>query len=173
MTLAAGTLAAGQSQPPVPQLPAQPPGAPGQTPAGQAAAPPPPAVPASRKLTSDAGIVFSSIKPDKTADFEAIMARVKEGLAKSSDAKRKQMAHGWRVFKGLETGPGGSVVYVWIIDPPVKDVEYTVTDILREAFPNEAQDLWAKYQACFVSGQVMLNLQLTTNMSPTATTPPK
>ena len=168
MTLAAGTLAAGQSQPPVPQVPTPPPGAP-QAPAGQAATPAPPAVPASRKFTSDAGIVFSNIKPDKTADFEAIMARVKEGLNKSSDAKRKQMAHTWRVFKGLEAGPGGNVVYVWIVDPPVKDVEYTVTDILREAFPNEAQDLWAKYVACFATGQTMLNLQLTTNMSPTAT----
>jgi hypothetical protein len=111
--------------------------------------------------------MFSVIKPDKTADFEAIMARVKEGLSKSEDPKRKQQALGWRVFKGLETGPGGNVVYVWILDPPVKDADYTITDILREAFPSEAQDLWAKYTACFVSGQTMLNLQLTTNMSPT------
>ena len=178
ITLAAGSLAAGDSQPPVSQLP-QPPGAPktpagqtpaGQTPAGQAATPAP-AVPASRKFTSDAGVVFSTIKADKTADFEAVMARVKEGLSKSSDAKRKQMALSWRVYKGIEPGPGGSVVYVWFIDPPIKDVEYTVTDILRESFPNEAQDLWAKYVACFVSGQTMLNLQLTTNMSPTAGQP--
>jgi hypothetical protein len=116
--------------------------------------------------------VFSIIKADKTADFEAVMAKVKEGLAKSSDAKRKQMALSWRVFKGLEAAPGGAVVYVWILDPPVKDVEYTVTDILREAFPNEAQDLWAKYSACFVSGQTMLNLELKLNMSPNAG-PPK
>lgn len=100
------------------------------------------------------------------------MARVKEGLSKSADAKRKQMAIGWRVFKGLEAGPGGNVVYVWIIDPPVKDVDYTVTEILKEAFPNEAQDLWAKYTACFVSGQTMLNLELKANMSPNAG-PPK
>jgi len=161
--------AAPATQPPVGQLPPagqQPPAAPGQP------ASPPPAVPSSRKFTADAGIVFSVIKPDKTADFEAIMARVKEGLAKSQDPKRKQMALSWRVFKGLEAGPAGNVVYVWVLDPPVKDVEYTVTDILKEAFPNEAQDLWAKYTACFVSGQTMLNLQLTTNMSPNAG-PPK
>jgi hypothetical protein len=157
-------------QPPVAQPPAgQPPA--GQPPAvpGQPATPPPPAVPASRRFTSDAGVIFSVIKPEKTADFEAIMMRVKEGLAKSTDAKRKQMALSWRVFKGLEPAAGGNVVYVWFLDPPVKDVEYTVTDILREAFPNEAQDLWSKYVACFVSGQTMLNLQQTTNMSPTAT----
>ena len=53
----------------------------------------------------------------------------------------------------------------------MKDADYTVTAILTEAFPNEAQDLWAKYTACFVSGQTMLNLKLTTNMSPTAGIP--
>jgi hypothetical protein len=148
---------------PAPQVPALPAPAPGQA----AATPPQPAVPASRRFTSDAGVMFSVIKPDKTADFEAVMARVKEGLGKSEDPKRKQQALGWRVFKGFETGPGGNVVYVWILDPPVKDADYTITDILREAFPSEAQDLWAKYTACFVSGQTMLNLQLTTNMSPT------
>jgi hypothetical protein len=162
-SLAAGSPAAGQTPQ---QPPAQAPAAAGQ------AAPPPPAVPASRRFTSDAGVVFSVIKTDKTADFEAIMARVKEGLSKSGDAKRKQMATGWRVFKGLEAGPGGNVVYVWIIDPPVKDIDYTVTEILKEAFPNDAQDLWAKYTACFVSGQTMLNLELRTNMSPNAG-PPK
>ena len=162
LALAAGTPAAAQA--PTAQPPAQPPVAPvaGQTPAG----PPPPAVPASRKFTSDAGMMFSVIRPDKTADFEAVMGRVKEGLAKSDDAKRKQQALSWVLYKGLESGLGGNIVYVWFINPPVKDVEYTVTDILREAFPNEAQDLWAKYQACFVSGQTMLNLQQVLSMSP-------
>ena len=111
--------------------------------------------------------MFSVIKPDKTADFEAVMTRVKDALSRSDDPKRKQQALSWRVFKGVEPGPGGNVVYMWILDPPVKDADYTVTEILREAFPAEAQDLWAKYSAAFVSGQTMLNLQLMTNMSPT------
>ena len=170
--LAAGSPAAAQRpvsqlppQPP-PQTPAQPPPAPGQ-PAAQT-----PAVPTTRRFTSDAGVIFSVIKADKTADFEAIMGRVKEALSKSSDAKRKQMALNWRVFKAVEPAPGGNIVYVWLLDPPVKDVDYTVTEILKEAFPNEAQDLWAKYVACFVSGQTMLNLELKLNMNPNAG-PPK
>ena len=114
--------------------------------------------------------MFSVIKPDKTADFEAVMARVKEGLAKSDDPKRKQQALSWRVFKGLEAGPGGNIVYIFFFDPAVKTTDYTITQILTEGFPNEAQDLWAKFQACFVTGQTMLNLQQTINMSPTAST---
>ena len=116
-------------------------------------------------------MIFNIIKPDKVADFESVMARVKEALGKSQDPKRKQQALSWRVFKGVEAGPGGNVVYVFFMDPAVKDQDYTVSQILAEAFPNEVQDLWAKYTQAFVSGQTMLNLQQTTNMSPTAGVP--
>jgi glucose/arabinose dehydrogenase len=152
-----------------PQTPAQPPAttpAAGQTPATTTTTGPAPAVPASRKFTSDAGMVFSVIKADKTADFEAVMARVKEALGKSDKPERKQQALSWLLYKGLETPGGTNVLYVWYLNPPVKDAEYSVTDILREAFPNEAQDLWAKYTACFVSGQTMLNLSQVLSMSP-------
>ena len=121
-----------------------PPQQPPQQPTGTAVAQPPAAapaaVPASRKFTADNGIIFSVIKPDKTADFEMVMGRVKEALAKSTDAKRKQQALSWRVFKGIEAGPGGNIVYIWFLDPAVKDVEYTVTDILREGFPHTAAE---------------------------------
>jgi hypothetical protein len=161
---------AGQSTPPA-QPPAGTTAAPGAP--GQPATPPPPAVPASRKFTSDGGMIINVIKPDKTADFEAVMARVKEALAKSENPKRKQMAISWRVFKGLESGPGGNIVYIFWFDPPVKDEDYQITSILGDAFPNELQDLWAKFTQCFVSGQTMLNLQQVVNMSPNATAVPK
>jgi hypothetical protein len=179
--LAAAPAVAGQS--PAPQSQTRPPAGqsppPVQPPPGAAAAPgqptppPPPAVPASRKFTSDAGIIFNVIKPDKTADFEAVMAKVREALAKSDNPKRKQMALSWRVFKGLEAGTGGNFVYVFWFDPPVKDEDYQITTILGDAFPNELQDLWAKFTACFVNGQTMLNLQQVVNMSPNAVAVPK
>ena len=162
---AAAPQAPPASKPPT-QTPAQTPATPaaGQTPATTTG--PAPAVPASRKFTSDAGLMFSVIKADKTADFEAVMARVKEALNKSDKPERKQQALSWVLYKGLETPGGTNVLYVWLLNPPVKDTEYSVTDILREAFPNEAQDLWAKYIACFVQGQNMLNLQQVLSMSP-------
>jgi hypothetical protein len=178
--LAAVTAAASQSNN-TPQSPTRPPAGQGTTPAQPPAgttpqtpgaqtptAPPPPAVPASRKFTSDGGMIMNVIKPDKTADFELVMGRVKEALAKSDNPKRKQMALSWRVFKGLEAGPGGNYVYIFWFDPPVKDEDYQITTILGEAFPNELQDLWSKFTQCFVSGQTMLNLQQVVNMSPNA-----
>jgi hypothetical protein len=162
-----------RAQAPVQQLPAtaqQPPapGAPGATPQAPGT-PPPPAVPASRKFTGDGGMIFNVIKPDKTADFEAVMAKVKEALAKSDKANRKQMALSWRVFKGAEAGLGGNVVYIFWFDPPVKDEDYSITQILADGFPNEAQDLWAKFVGCFAGNQTMLNLSQVVNMSPNAT----
>ena len=114
-------------------------------------------------------MIFNIIKPDKAADFEAVMAKVKEALAKSDKPGRKQMALSWRVFKGAEAGLGGNIVYVFWFDPPVKDEDYSITQILSEGFPNDAQDLWSKFVSCFASGQTMLNLSQVVNMSPNAT----
>jgi pyruvate/2-oxoglutarate dehydrogenase complex dihydrolipoamide acyltransferase (E2) component len=175
VALAAGTSAAAQST--TPQTPPKPtaPTPSTQTPATQTPAPaqvptaPMPAVPASRMFTAESGVMFSLILPTKTADFEAVLARVKEALTKSQDPKRKQQALGWRVLKGVEPGPGGNIVYMWLFEPAVKDVEYSITSILTEAFPNEAQDLWAKYTACFAAPQSMLNLSQVLTMGPAGT----
>ena len=169
--LAAATPAAAQSPAAAPQAPAAAQQAPAATP--QTPATPPPAVPASRKFSADGGMIFNVIKPDKGPDFEAVMAKVKEALNKSDNPKRKQMALSWRVFKGVESGLGGNLVYIFWFDPPVKDEDYSITQILTEGFPNEAQDLWSKFTACFVQGQTMLNLAQVINMSPNATAAPK
>lgn len=164
---------------PKPQPPATTPGTtpapttPSQPPAPAAGAAQTTSVPAARRFTGDVGAMFSLIKPDKTADFDAVMLRVKEALGKSQDPKRKAQAEGWTVYKAAEPGPGGAVLYVWLFNPAIKDADYTISAILAEAFPNEVQDLWAKYTQCFVSGQTMINLTLTTNMSPTAPVVPK
>jgi hypothetical protein len=121
---------------------------------------------------SDAGVIFNVIRPDKVTDFEYVLGRVKEALNKSSDPKRKQMALGWRVFKGVET-MSGNLIYVFFFDPPVKDEDYQMTVILGEAFPNELQDLWARYQGSFASPQSMLSLNQVLHMSPNVTTTPK
>lgn len=154
--------------PPSGQPPATPPS--GQPPAQQPAAQTP-----GRTFSSDAGMLFNMIKPDKTADFEAIVARVKEALAKSPNPVRKQQAAGWKVFKSVEPGmplPDGTraVLYIFYIDPAVKDADYTITKILAEAFPSEVQDLYNKLVSCYPQqgGQSIVNLQLVGTMTPTA-----
>ena len=123
------------------------------------------AAPTARLFASDAGMVLNFIKTDKTADFEMVIAKLKEGLAKSESPMRKQQAQSWRVFKAAEGGPNGSILYVSVIDPVVKGGDYSVVQILNEEFPMEVRALYMTYSDAFVS-QNLINLTLLADMKP-------
>jgi len=131
-----------------------------QTPPAQAAQ----AAPAPRVFASDAGLVLNFIKPDKTADFEAVMTKLKEALQKSAKPERKQQAASWKVFKSPEPAQGGNVLYVFMIDPSVKGADYTVSTILAEAFPADVQALFKQYADAYASGQNFVNLQVVSDL---------
>ncbi len=150
--IALGLLAV-QAAPPTSAQPpntAQPP-----APAQQAVA-----APAPRVFASDYGLVLNFIKPDKTKDFEASIGKLKEALQKSPKPERKEQAASWRVFKAVEAATAGNVLYVFVLDPPVKGADYTVSTILAEAFPNEAQVLYKQYADSYGAGQNIVNLKL-------------
>jgi pyruvate/2-oxoglutarate dehydrogenase complex dihydrolipoamide acyltransferase (E2) component len=120
--------------------------------------------PNARVFASDAGMVLNFVKPDKTADFEAIVAKVREALQKSDKQERKQQAAGWKVFRALEPGANGSVLYVFEIDPAVKGADYTVSNILAEAFPKDVQALYKQYAEAYSTGQNFVNLTLVSSL---------
>src|SRR3954470_23373655 len=139
------------------QAPAQ-----GQAPAGQAPAQAQ-AAPTKRVFASDAGMVLNFIKPDKTADFEMVMTKLKEALQKSEKPERKQQAATWKVFKSPEPA-GANVLYVFVIDPAVKDADYTVSNILAEAYPPaELNTIYKQYADSYAQGQNIINLNLVMN----------
>ena len=135
------------------------PAAPAQAAPAQAAPPP-----QARVFTGDAGIMFNVIKADKTADFEMVIGKLKEAMAKSENPVRKQQAAGWRVYKQAEALPNGNVLYVFLIDPPVKDADYTVSRILAEVFPVEVQELFKVYSGAFAGGVNLANYTLVNDL---------
>ena len=129
-------------------------------PAQQAQAPKSPYV-----FASDAAAVLNFVKADKTADFEMVMAKLKEALAKSEKPDRKQQAAGWKIYKAAEGGPNGSVIYLATMEPAVKGVDYSVALVLSEAFPTEVQALYKTYSDCFGQpAQNILNLTLVNDL---------
>jgi hypothetical protein len=120
-----------------------------QAPAAQAAASP-------FVFNSDAGVVLYFIKPDKTEDFEMVIGKLKEALAKSDNPIRKQQAAGWKYFKSPDMGPNGLVIYVSVMDPVAKGSDYSVGQALVDGFGAEGQDLYKKYSETF--GMPSLNL---------------
>ena len=115
-------------------------------------------------LNGDAAIVTVLIKPDKTADFELVLGRLKEALAKSENTKRKEQAAGWRIFKSAQMAQGNAV-YVMRIDPVIKGEEYDITRLIAEAFPVEVQDLFVKYKDAF-AGRGVTELTPLISMAP-------
>lgn len=123
------------------------------------------AAPTTRVFAHDGGLVLNFIKPDKTADFDAVIAKLKEALAKSEKPERKEQAKTWKVFKSPDPAAGGNVLYVFIIDPPVKGADYTVSNILAEAFPPaEVNELYKQYAGAYAQGQNFVNLQLVSDL---------
>jgi hypothetical protein len=132
---------------------------PAQPPAAAAAAP------TVRTFAGDGGMVLNFVKPDKTADFEAVIAKLKEALAKSEKPERKEQAKSWKVFKSPDPAAGGNALYVFIIDPTIKGADYTVSNILAEAFPPaEVNELYKQYAAAYASGQNFVNLTLVSDL---------
>ena len=94
-----------------------------------------PAAPANPFLfMSDGAMVINYVKPDKTADFEMVMNKVKEALAKSEKPERKAQTEGWNIFKTDLMGPGGAVTYFALVQPVIKGNDYNMRTILTEAF---------------------------------------
>lgn len=105
----------------------------------RAASPPqsPPAVvlPAPWVVSGDTGLLFVSVKPTLTAEFEAGIAALKDVLTTSPRVDRQRQRAGWRVYKQVEPW-GGGVVYLFLVQPAVPGVDYSVASILAEGRPD-------------------------------------
>jgi len=118
-----------------------------------------------RVFGSNTGVVLNFIKADKTADFEAVVAKLKEALQSSPNATRKEQAASWKVYKSPDPGPAGSVLYIFIIDPVVKGADYAVSTILAEGFSgDEFSALVKKYTEAYSTGQNFVNLSLVSEL---------
>jgi hypothetical protein len=125
-------------------------------------APPAQAAPVAnaRLFPNDGGMVLNFIKPDKVADFEEVMTKLKEALMKSDKPERKEQAMGWKIFKSPDPA-GANVLYVFVIDPSVKTADYQISNIIAEAFPGaEANVILKKYVDAYAQGMNIINLSL-------------
>lgn len=130
-----------------------------QQPAAAQPAPAAPKVP----FTTPAGILLVQIKPDKTADFEEMVGKLKAGFAKTQDATLKQQAAGFKVYKSAEPF-GANALYVVQIEPTVPSSEYELFNMLLRTMTPEEQraegvaDMWKRYADAFAAGLSKLSL---------------
>ena len=87
-------------------------------------------------------------------------------MAKSEKPERREQAKSWRIYKSPDPAAGGAILYVFFNDPAVKGADYTVTNILGEAFPpEEVTELTKKYVESYAPGQNFVNLSLVSDLA--------
>lgn len=142
-------------QPPTQQPPTEP--------ATQQPAAPATAKPPTLAFTTEAGLLLIQIKKDQTAAFEELITRLKAGVAKTTDEGVKKQMAGFKIYKSSED-MAGNALYVAVIDPAVKDVEYELFAVLQKVLtPDELRDaaiieMSKKAAAAFAQGYNKLNL---------------
>ena len=90
------------------------------------------AAPQKTTYTGETVIAAYAVNPGKDADYEKVMATLKDALAKSTKPEAKQQLAGWKVIKNSTAQPDGSSLYIHVISPVVKDADYSITNIVYE-----------------------------------------
>lgn len=127
----------------------------------------PAATPQAMMLTGDVALWTMAIKADKTADFEGVMTKLREGLTKSAKPERRQQAAGWRVVKVPTPMPDGTIAYVHVINPVVGGADYTIMQILYDEFPDERQALYEQYRGAFAKNLSLAQGPIAVDMTKT------
>ena len=117
-------------------------------------------------LSGDLALWTVAINADKTADFEKVLARVRDALQKSEKPERKQQAAGWRVVKVDKPLPDGTIAYIHVITP-VASADYTLLKAIYEEFPSESQPTYEMYRAAFAKNLALASGSVVMDMSKT------
>lgn len=113
------------------------------------------------------GIIVNLVNSANTADFERVMKAYGDTLDGSSNAQRKQMGAGFKLYKAAEMGPNNSAIYYSIFDPAVPGGNYQHITVLAEEFGggppgngDEVRALYTQYTGALAPGGSALNLTL-------------
>jgi len=90
-------------------------------------------------FTGDIVVMAFAINPDKTADYEKVIGSLKEALSKSEAPEAKEQLAGWKIIKNAMPNPDGSIVYIHIISPVVKNADYSIMNNIYAAVKDPAE----------------------------------
>jgi hypothetical protein len=117
--------------------------------AGQPATQPAAQEPPKTIYTGDMVIAAYAVNSDKIADYDQVIATLKDSLSKSMRPEAKQQLAGWKIMKNSAPQPDGSALYVHIISPVVPDADYSITNLVYEVVtdPMERLNFYNTYRA--------------------------
>jgi hypothetical protein len=110
------------------------------------------AAPQKYTLDGDLALWSVAIRPDKTGEYEKILAKVKEVLSKSEAPEAKKQLAGWKVMRGSKPMPDGNIIFTHVINP-VPGADYNILQVLYASItdPMEQRTLYDMYKAAFAA----------------------
>lgn len=118
-------------------------------------------------FTGDVVIWAFNVNADKAADYEAVVAKLKDALSKSEAPQAKQQLAGWKVMKNAQAQPDGSLVYLHVISPVVPEADYSITNIVYAAMkdPTEQRAFYDQYRGAVKAVLFLIQGPLTADLS--------
>ena len=118
-------------------------------------------------FTGDMVIWAFNVPGDKAADYEAVVAKLKDSLAKSEKPEAKQQLAGWKVMKNAMPQPDGSLVYIHVISPVVPEADYSITNIVYDVVkdPAEQKAFYDQYRGAVKAAMFMIQGPVTADFA--------
>ena len=96
------------------------------------------AAPQKTLYTGEIVLAAYTVNPGKEADYEKVIATLKDSLSKSPRPEAKQQLAGWKIIKNSAAQPDGSSLWVHVINP-VKEADYSITNLVYEVVKDPAE----------------------------------
>ena len=116
-------------------------------------------------MEGDLALWNVAIRPDKTADWDQFLGKLKEALSKAGTPEAKQQLAGWKIIKVAKPLPDGNIHYIHVINP-VAGADYNLLQVMYAVFtdPTEQKALYDLYRGALaanlgiISGTVAFDL---------------
>lgn len=114
--------------------------------------------PASATFSTEQGLLLVAVKPDKVADYEAVIVALQDALARSENEEVRKLAAGWRVYKASDLDAKANAIFVHVLQPVVPGADYRPSLWLDKLLSGASADLLAKYRDAFAAAPTKLPL---------------
>lgn len=118
------------------------------------------------------GLVLVAVKPDRTADYEAMIDALHQALA-GGDAAARRIGEGWRVFRAADADAKGNALYVHVVATPLADADYRPSVVLGGLTSELPADLLVKYRDAFAGSVTRLSLTMLADLALAPVAKPK
>jgi hypothetical protein len=107
---------------------------------------------------SNGGLVVNYIKPDKTVAFDFMIDQLRLAMEESRQSTLCEQAARWKVLRTSEAGPDGTAVYVFAVDPGLRNIDYRLSTLVAEAIPRNPDEFYRRLLDLYASRQNVIDV---------------